>query len=347
MTAATHPTGTPVIGPLPRKFFADKAAQQAVFAKLVDAGLLPGASVVAVSAEAGVALTARMNLRRFSVTTRENGTRLTTTVRGKRMTPEIFQLMQLLASQRPALLAPTHIFYDPRRQYTLYRELEGKTLRQLERSRTVWRAQAPAIGTYLARLHRLAPRFLPVRSAAQERDFLLNRARLLAADAAVPVSWETRARRLAKDLGRLTRGHPTTLVHGDFQASNILVNQARRQVGAIDFSSASRYHPAADLGWFLVHSNLMLRYHFRQATIDPWLTAVFRAYSRASQPAQVKRTLAVLPWFLERTLVDIATVSISSFRTPGPERDKIFFLLDEIATNARFGGSARIQLPPV
>lgn len=78
---------------------------------------------------------------------------------------------------------------------------------------------------------------------------------------------------------------PTALIHGDFQASNLIITLPHGKIGAIDFAAGGRGNPTTDIAGFLIHTELMLRGTLSRNTIDKGLDAFLQSYRRHRRKA--------------------------------------------------------------
>lgn len=167
-------------------------------------------------------------------------------------------------SQRWPANVPEVLATDPHRRWMLTRAVEGVALSELDAVepwvsaiRTLARIQIDSIG----RAAELVECGCPTRdlgALADELDRLLSETIPLCAsrDAAVPdeVVRAVRARRsgLFVDVALLAAsGVPTTLVHGDFNADNVIISAHNASPVIIDWTDGARSHPFFDLLIFL------------------------------------------------------------------------------------------------
>lgn len=174
-------------------------------------------------------------------------------MRGKRTDAAESSVLERYPKQGRSFRVPRFIAYDRRTQFLLYEELWGDTLRRFpfrERPKGAQRVLA-RVAECLAALHRMPPRrFLRLRADTEPspemawRDLAQKHpaaARFLHPTAQPPIE-------------RSKRG----FVHGDFQASNVLLTLPDGAPGLLDFSHAKIGDPMEDVATFFVHTRIML-----------------------------------------------------------------------------------------
>lgn len=157
----------------------------------------------------------------------------------------------------PALRASTTrpIAYDPLLRVLLYESAPGKPLMSLLRHRQprrmVWLARAAG---WLAILHRYTVAAGQIRTLHNERReagyFLMNYrgffpACVPRAEQYINAFFEFRAK-LSQ------RARRATLIHGDYNPNNIIVDAGSARLSVIDFGNARQYEPMSDLANSLI-----------------------------------------------------------------------------------------------
>jgi aminoglycoside phosphotransferase (APT) family kinase protein len=216
----------------------------------------------------------RFPRRQFAIPLIENGIRL-----AAQLAPHL-----PLPISAPIFVGqPTETFAWP---FSGYRLIPGRTACAAQLSEPARMALAAPLGRFLAALHAIDPRSLHIgpdtlarldlaSRIAKARDSLSHlAARGLITDVAY----------FAAQLDAAPAGyqpHANTVVHGDFYALHLIVDEANRLTGVIDWDDAHLSDPAADL--MIAHSFLPPSAHaaFREAygPIDPttWQVARLRA----------------------------------------------------------------------
>ena len=80
---------------------------------------------------------------------------------------------------------------------------------------------------------------------------------------------------------------PQRLIHGDFQASNLIVTLPDGRLGIVDFAAGGRGDPATDVASFLIHTQLMLRGVVPAVTVQRAMQSFTARYrKRAGTPGK-------------------------------------------------------------
>jgi aminoglycoside phosphotransferase (APT) family kinase protein len=104
----------------------------------------------------------------------------------------------------------------------------------------------------------------------------------------------------------------SVLTHGDFQSSNILIDD-RGQLSLIDFTLSRRSSPAADLATLLIHTDAMTRGRIPEAPRRALLQSAVRAYLKASPAWRRRTTLDDLPGRLAESILDVCAITLESY----------------------------------
>lgn len=274
----------------------------------------------------------KRKLRRYTLTIQYGRKKETVHVRGRMGDPVFFTLLQDIYTplQKANVLSAQPLLFIPSLSYLLYREVEGKPLRQLEKQSHFWKEYSGKVGNALAALQTLNPKSLQKRTLSDEHAFLRDRKHILASGTYPEPQWVARVNALIKQSSQIVSRRQMVFSHGDFQASNILFDQKKKRVGIIDIDHAERFHPAADVATFFVHSSVMLQYHFSPKTVDGWMKHFLKIYMQSCSSQKKKIIQKDFAYFYEKTRIDIAATTVQSFRTPTIDRKKVFSILNNI-----------------
>lgn len=265
-------------------------------------------------------------LTRYVVTiTNQQGKQEVIILRGNFLPRQTYQLLtRLTAGSGLPILKPR--LYLKRSAYQFYREVAGQRLREIAPGRFAFKNAVLAVATTAARLHRVRPAGL-VWTQAAERRFLHQRAAVISRRdrAAGPIT-QALVKHLRQSHKRFWPRRPT-LVHGDLQASNIIIGPAG-QAWLIDFTSAKRFHPALDVATFLAHLDIMLLKEAKQPNRLRLRIIFLRRYYSQAGPALATTVRQALRYYELRAWLDIIAVTVTNLGPRDPNRQRyVHYLL--------------------
>lgn len=220
----------------------------------------------------------------------------------------------LAASRNDKLRVPVPVFYNRASRTVLYQELAGAPLRALPYTTPALKPLMAPLGRLLAIFHLIRPpREVPVITLAEAGRIRTQRRKII--ERADPV-FGRRARIISDEASRLIKQHwkktNLRLTHGDFQASNILLDK-KLGLGLIDFTLSRRYLPVSDLGAFIVHFHAMTRAKIslceRQALLRKFVAAYFKIIPIKSNVG-IESSLRL---FLIESALDVAATTLRSY----------------------------------
>ena len=217
-------------------------------------------------------------------------------------------------SRRGAIRAPAPVFYDRASGIVLYEELAGKPLRALPLTDRTLRPLMAPLGSLLAEFQLIpAPREVPRISLAAANRLRSQHIRAITqADRA----FGQRARAISIEASLLMKEHwkPKNLLltHGDFQASNILLDK-KLGLGLIDFTLSRKYLPVSDLGAFIVHFHAMARARLSERERRLLLRKFVAAYFKIIPIKSMSGIRSSLRLFVAEAALDVAATTLRSY----------------------------------
>lgn len=258
----------------------------------------------------------------------------TVTVRGNhvhRATADIIRAVSIARGRRFETITP--LAYLDRPAYLLYRAVDGRPLRDLlPTSRSFADAIADS-GRALGQLHGLRVKRIRRLAWSDERRWLQLLDRRIRRRSPALTDESLAVRQLLERRLRPLWNQRSSLVHNDYQASNILIN--RRKVGIIDYTQSGLGPPALDVGNFLVHLRVMLHRILSARRIQRLADRFVAAYRRASSPAarqSIRRDLAVAEL---RAAYDILATTLINLGPHDPNRHRYVRLLRQLLRRRR------------
>jgi len=178
-------------------------------------------------------------------------------VRGNFVDPATYRIMEVVYRYaRASFMSMRPLLFDTKHRYEFYEEVPGASLRNTPFRSPKFAHLVPHIARALAAFHAVPTAGLR------------------------PLSWSTERMAIRRNLGRITRALPSyrtvitaavsslmraerriwqsnrSIVHNDFQASNVIIDGGR--IGLIDFTLSAVGNAAIDVGNFLAHLSVML-----------------------------------------------------------------------------------------
>lgn len=233
-----------------------------------------------------------------------------------------FRAMTALAQHRTGktLAMSRPLVFDRKLRMLLYEAVPGTPLMRLLRHSPMPRAPLRAAAQWLARLHGARIPFGRRRAVRHEHAeagyFAMNYRRFYPKGLAAAESLLAAFFSFRQPLAGSIR-NAATLIHGDFNANNIIV-QPGGDVAVIDFGNAWSYDPMSDL------ANAVVQFgyagHVSHSTQRRVQRAFFRAYAAAAPLSQEERRRyhLFLLWWALQTLAFTATLPLTNARNFRP-----------------------------
>jgi thiamine kinase-like enzyme len=242
-----------------------------------------------------------------------NGQTITKILRGNRVKPETFPIMQffysLFTKQRRSVIARPLAYFDDL-GFILYEEYDGWVLREFDHQPHVIARVIPTIARQLAQIHNAAPKLGVIRTTRDEEEyFSLLSKKVGRYFPSIKKRFDQYKQKYLKRLAANNQSGALVLNHGDFQASNIIYDLRTQNIGFIDFASAVRTSPANDVATFLTHTRAMLCFLSPKNQIDRLERLFLKNYlAKANKKisTQVKKDL---PTCQARICLDIITTT--------------------------------------
>lgn len=246
--------------------------------------------------------------------------------RGNFVSPETLRIMQAVYRNTTPLCATMRpLSYLDRAGYVLYEELAGESLRAVPVRSRQFSALIRPVARALASFH-------AVPSAGIRRLLWKNELAVINDNARVVMKRLPSGRRVIRDAhGTLVRMERAlwdadrTIVHNDFQASNVIQNAGN--IGIIDFTMSGCGNPAIDVGNFLAHLTVMLYGKVGKRRVAEMRKVFIAEYLRSRWKAKRKRVLSVLPTFELRSSLDILAITLKNLGENDPNRRRYAGLL--------------------
>ncbi len=211
---------------------------------------------------------------------------------------------------------PQPLVYRSQDGLVVYRELDGLTLRSAPVTKAGLESVA-SLGNVLALVHQTKLSDLSAPSLNKERQLLrkkINLVRRLGLVGQIISAWE---KPIVNWWAKHWSGQQFTVTHGDFQASNIIVERSGR-AGLIDFSLSRRFFPAADVATWLIHFRAMTYGRLPEQSINYLERRFVSRYRRTASPSLWLKVERSLEAFRAAAVIDVAATSIKVYGT----RDK-------------------------
>ena len=242
-----------------------------------------------------------------------NGKTVTRILRGNRVKPETFPIMQFFynhfTKQNHYIIARP-LAYLNEFNFILYEEYNGWVLREFDHDIDVIKKTVPTIARQLAEIHNASPKLGVVRTTQDEKKyFLLLSKKVRRYLPTISRRFDQYTKQYLQKLGTINEKSSPLLNHGDFQASNIIYDLRTQRIGFIDFTSATRTSPANDVATFLSHTRAMLCFLAPRKNIDRLEKLFLKHYYAKANKNIVKIVKNDLPTYQGRISLDIITTT--------------------------------------
>lgn len=191
---------------------------------------------------------------------------------------EYIALQKISARPELASHVPKPLAYESVTKLLFYEDLWGDTMRRFpfrERADDLVQRFSEA-GRLLAEIQRTPIPQTLLRNPPPEDDLLKERLNRLQQNHAETLSG------FSLTPPQEPASRPRRLIHGDFQASNLILTLPTGTLGVIDFSHAAAADPVIDAASFHIHGELMLMGHLHPKKITVALRRFDRSWRRHS-----------------------------------------------------------------
>lgn len=259
-------------------------------------------------------LAATSFLVRYFVTLKtKHGHVWTARMRGNRLNPTSYKILQYLWNKHKykRYYYPRPIHYFKKKHYILYENYDGMIYRDYHRkSKYFFNKTIPMIAKHLADLHKTKMLLAKKRTLKQEFNYLDE---ALAKIKEHDKKFYPTALKTAEIIKAYIRVNYNpkdfTLIHNDFQASNIIYNRYGQTLGFIDFEQFCQFFPGIDVATFIAHLQAMVRNLFSEKVIHSLQHKFIREYGKYTKKEILVRIEKDLPFFIARSFLDIIAVS--------------------------------------
>ncbi len=304
--------------------------------------------VVSTTADYQEGLAAESYLTRYRVNVlQKNGLEVDVKLRGNRTNLQAYKMWRHLWKTFGVAryTVPKPVYFFPEANFVLYSKFLGRTLRDfpaLGRKREQhFDTVLALVAKKIALLHHTKPKYIHKRTSVEERQSLRKLARKVRE---VKTRDARKVEQYLKELETLIEGHvfsdPSawTLVHGDFQPSNIIYNRNTKNVGIIDFMTFQYFHPAHDVANFMLQLEMMLTSYAAELLPKKYPQKFLRAYLKECTKKEKEEIQRALPVFLIRSALDMIVLRLISpyYKKHGDPRkrlEKLFNIVEEQKTN--------------
>jgi len=285
---------------------------------------------IAVSHQA--ALSTKSFLMRYRLdVVRPNGSIDRKNIRGNFVDPATYRIMQAVYTHRkPSFTSMRPLLFDARRRYEFYEEVPGVSLRNIPFRSAGFSRLIKLIARALADFHTVPiAKLRPLSWGAEKTSVDLGSARITRELPAYRRTITAYAAILLRAERRLWRAN-RSIVHNDFQASNVIVNGAK--IGLIDFTLSAVGNAAIDIGNFLAHLTVMLHGVLSPSRIEQARRTFLDAY--LSRIARIRRTAVreSIAVFELRSCIDILAITLINLGPKDKNRNAYCALLQRRIT---------------
>ncbi|MBU1130905.1 phosphotransferase [Patescibacteria group bacterium] len=259
-------------------------------------------------------LAATSFLVRYFVTLQtKHGHEWTVRIRGNRLNPTSYKIIQHLWNKHKYknYCYPRPIYYFKKKRFILYENYDGMIYRNYhKKGQYFFNKTIPMIAKRLADLHQAKTSLAKTRTLKQEFDYLDE---ILAKIKKHNKKFYPAAFKTADVIKAYIKINyepkKFTLIHNDFQASNIIYNRRESTLGFIDFEQFCRFFPAADLATFIIHLQTAIHSLYPKKTIRSFQRKFIREYGKYTTKKNLAKIEEDLPYFTARCFIDILAVS--------------------------------------
>ena len=259
-------------------------------------------------------LAATSFLVRYFVTLKsKHGHEWTLRMRGNRLNPTSYKILSYLWQTHgyKKYYYPRPIYYFKKQSFILYENYDGMIYRDYHRkSKYFFNKTVPMIAKRLADLHRTPKKMTKVRTLNDEFAHLEEI--LLKIKNNHQPYYSTASEVIAIIKNYIATNYQIknfTLIHNDFQASNIIYNRYGKNMGIIDYEQFCVFFPTIDVVTFTTHLKTVVRNILPeqgQLALQKKFIKYYLKYTKQKNLAKIKRDL---PYFMARSLLDIMAVS--------------------------------------
>lgn len=251
---------------------------------------------------------------------------------GKTIKERQLRLLKFFAKTKIGKYLPNYFEYLPSLKFSLSEDIGGKQIRLFEKNFSFWEKNISKFSQILGEFQKtkIPATFLKTYTINEEKKYIrdsLKKIRNYSPEEGKKYK-ELKNYYLKNSFPKCWTKKLFFFSHFDFQPSNIFYIERTKNFVLLDFDLAKKFHPAMDLANFWVHFYVMTRYHFSQKRVlwlcDKFLQPYF-------QKTKLKRGFPhCFSLFRLRTILDIAQITASVFKTPSEESQKVFDKLDEL-----------------
>lgn len=249
-------------------------------------------------------------------------------VRGNFVDPATYRLMEVVYRHPHAsFMSMRPLLFDVKHRYEFYEEVPGASLRNTPFRSPKFARLIPHIARALAGFHAVPTTGL--RS----------------------LSWSTERTAIRRNLGRIARALPSyrlaataavsllvraerriwlsnrSIVHNDFQASNVIIGGSR--IGLIDFTLSAVGNGAIDVGNFLAHLSVMLHGVLPPNRIERIRRSFLTAYLARAPRTRRASLRGAITVFELRSCIDILAITLINLGPRDRNRMKYCALLQQ------------------
>lgn len=258
----------------------------------------------------------------------KNGSKITKTIRGNRVKPEVFSTMKFFYekfSKQKEYIIPKPLYYFNELKFILYEEYKGWILREFDHQIEVLEEAVPRVAENLAKIHNLCPQFGKIRTLNEEQKYfdLLSK-KVIKYYPKVSKKFTKYKTLYLKSLKTSYKKGNLIFTHGDFQASNIIYDLRTKNAGIIDFGSSSIFSPCNDIATFLTHLRAMLCFIYPAQRIEQLEKKFLKSYFKKINKKIKEIAKDDLPLYQTRIALDIiTTTAVFSEYNKSPHHRKI------------------------
>ena len=220
-------------------------------------------------------------------------------------------------------LVPRPLVYRSRDGLIIYQELAGRNLRGLPLASPLFARAMSPVGQLLAGIHQTRVSGFSSPGLVQEIKVLKKKTVALSRTNEFKGAVRFWQDYIVDWWSKNWRPSYFMLTHGDFQASNIIIQKSGR-VGLIDFTLSRRFWPASDLATFIVHLRAMGYRHISERSVNRMEQSFLNGYRRSVRLLVWQRVELSLGVFLAAAVLDVAATAVKVY---GPKDKNVARLL--------------------
>ncbi|MFA5051519.1 MAG: phosphotransferase [Patescibacteria group bacterium] len=234
-------------------------------------------------------------------------------IRGNRVPKPTYELMKWYYPyfQKKGLkVVARPLFYIDDLGFIIYEEYAGWVLREFDHQIDTIRQAVPRIAARLADLHNHPAHVGLLRTWDDEAAYFDSAEKKVARY--MPLARQRFTGLKNAYLARLKKIYDpgrAFSIHGDFQASNIILDLRTKDIGIIDFSSTAQFSPANDVATFMTHARAMECFIYTEKKVESLEKLFLTAYLKHANSHVADTVKKQLPAFMARISLDIITTT--------------------------------------